>query len=127
MTDDSLADSVRAQVGPAYDTFTLEERALHAALLLEVTPPAHPLALHADEASPGRWRVTLSSPDALGLLSVVAGTFNAAGLDIETADVFTVRVPEAAPERRARAPEVRTVARSLDVFTVHAAGTPRWD
>jgi glutamate-ammonia-ligase adenylyltransferase len=119
-----VAEALREQLGAAYAQFSAEEQAQHGALLSRVTSPGD-VALDVRPRGDGRWTLTVCAADALGTLSIIAGLLTAARLDIEAADVFSVRVPAPPPpparragSRRQRvAPDV-TVSRVLDVFRV---------
>lgn len=119
----SPLELLRAQLGSPYAHFAPDEQARHVALLAIVAAPGD-VALEATPSGDGRWTLTVCTADAVGTLSIVAGVLTSEQLDIETADIFTVRVPVAArPVRRARGArrpggEAAMVSRALDVFRV---------
>ena len=131
------AASPAEQLGAAYERFDADERALHERLLGEVQRPGD-VAVHAEPAGDLRWTVTVCTSDWVGALATIAGLFPAYGMDIESADAFTLRVPapnarpaaarppaalgQAARRRwRAQAASSAQVSRRLlDVFSVRA-------
>lgn len=86
------------------------------------------MALEARERGSGTWTLTVYTADAIGTLSMIAGLLTAEHLDIEAADLFTVRVPAPTGPPRARGTPRgsrggtagATVRRVLDVFEVRA-------
>ena len=90
------------QLGAAYEAYGADERALHEQLLATVLRPED-VALHADAAGDDCWTVTVCTSDWVGALATIAGLFPAYGMDIESADVFTLRVPAPRPARSPRA------------------------
>jgi glutamate-ammonia-ligase adenylyltransferase len=127
--------TVLTAIGDAYRGFSAAEQALHLDLLARVTA-AEPLAFDVRARTDGSSVITVCAPDRVGALSLIAGALTAARLNIESADLFTLRVPvpPGAPRRGARggattAAEQPTVGRLLDVFTVRP-GSPgderRW-
>lgn len=135
-TDDAVTGmtpaALRAQLGAAYEAFSDLEAKGHAALVNRAST-ASALAMAVDPRGGGRWSLALSSADAVGTLSVIAGLCAAYGIDIEAGDVFTVETP-GAPEVvvrvDARTGRPRRVAeggpgarrRILDVFVVRCEG-----
>jgi glutamate-ammonia-ligase adenylyltransferase len=118
---------VQAQLGTAYNRFDSNSQALHLELLNGIRTPAD-VALDVRPAGEGRWTLAISAADAVGTLSIIAGLCTAFGVDIATADIFTIRVPNSArqgiPPRGRRRPLRRPVAPSrpqrliLDIFEV---------
>ncbi|GIW08846.1 MAG: hypothetical protein KatS3mg060_3651 [Dehalococcoidia bacterium] len=94
-------DSLGTQLGDDYRALPLAERERHLSLLSEVSRP-DAVALDVASLGAGRWRVTVCMADALGALSLLAGLFTAARLDIVSADIFTVRTPVPRPTGRPR-------------------------
>ncbi len=123
--DDTISQSVQAQLGTAYDRFDAHDRAWHAELLTRVSQPAD-VAVRAMRESHQQWSVTVAAQDQVGILSLVAGLLAAWRIDITSGDVFTLRLAEPIPKdlahRRGRARGVhfaaRTTAKVLDVFSV---------
>ena len=105
MTNTTEAANVASpaeQLGAAYEAYDADERALHEQLLAEVLRPED-VALHAEAAGDDCWTVTVCTSDWVGALATIAGLFPAYGMDIESADVFTLRVPASRPSRPTRA------------------------
>ncbi len=136
MTNTTEAANVASpaeQLGVAYETYSADERALHEQLLATVLRPED-VAIHAEAAGDDCWTVTVCTSDWVGALATIAGLFPAYGMDIESADVFTLRVPSPGPVRSPRAfrpagrrpfrPAAERPApvsrRLLDVFRVRA-------
>jgi glutamate-ammonia-ligase adenylyltransferase len=135
--ESTTIQALRDQLGDRYDRYDDAEQARHGALARSIRRPAD-VALEAVERGERRWTVTVSAADGIGALSIIAGLFTAYRLDILTADVFTVKLPTIAPERRPervgaarrwggprRPPPVepRAPARVLlDIFDVRALG-----
>ncbi len=131
------AASPAEQLGAAYEQYGAEARALHERLLAAALRPED-VAVHAEPAGELRWTVTVCTSDWVGALATIAGLFPAYGMDIESADAFTLRVPSpnARPaairshgaigqsaRRRWRADAARSAPvsrRLLDVFRVRA-------
>ena len=127
------AAEVRAQLGEAYDRFGPEDRASHAVLLRSIRSPSD-VVLDVKNIEERRFVATICTWDRIGALSVIAGVFQAHGLDVVRADVWTLEAP-ASPARRRRTPRSRgrsnrraprpatslPTHRLLDVFEV----TPR--
>ena len=82
------------QLGAAYNQFGPDERALHEQLLRMAQRPED-AAVHAEAAGDDRWTVTVCTSDWVGALATIAGLFPAYAMDIESADVFTLRLPAA--------------------------------
>ena len=141
MTNTSEAANVASpaeQLGAAYEAYGADERALHERLLAKVQRPED-VAVHTEAAGDDCWTVTVCTSDWVGALATIAGLFPAYGMDIESADVFTLRVPASRPAaarppgafrpagRRAwRAPAARPAPvsrRLLDVFRVRSLST----
>ncbi len=136
MTNTTKAANVASpaeQLGVAYEAYSADERALHDQLLASVLRPED-VAVHAEAAGDDCWTVTVCTSDWVGALATIAGLFPAYGMDIESADVFTLRVPAPRPVRSTRAfrPSGRRPFRAaaerpvpvsrrlLDVFRVRA-------
>ena len=145
VTEAAGAPSPFDQLGAAYERFGPDERALHERLLSVVQRP-EAAAIHAEAAGDDRWTVTVCTSDWVGALATIAGLFPAYGMDIESADVFTLRLPAAPPaslRRRGVSGPARLRARRtpgtglapvsrrlLDVFRVRAmspAGGDVWE
>ncbi|RLT26143.1 MAG: hypothetical protein DWI48_06770 [Chloroflexi bacterium] len=124
------AAELQAQLGAPYtEVTTAEERERHAELLATISVQ-RPLALHLQPRRHGRWRVTVAAADTLGALSIISGSLTAARLDIESADLFTLRVPALARASRVSSRHqlqstAVTVGRLLDIFEVRPDA--RWD
>ena len=122
-----VAEALRRQLGAAHMAFSAEEQARHAALLASVIAPGD-VALDARPDGDDRWTLTVCTADATGMLSIIAGLLTAEQLDIETADVFSVRLPTppapARPRRRrsGRGAANGTVSRVLDIFRLRPLG-----
>ena len=120
------------QLGAAYERFGIHERALHERLLSVVERPGA-AAVHAEAAGDDRWTVTVCTSDWVGALATIAGLFPAYGMDIESADAFTLRLPAAPPaslRRRGVSGPAPVSRRLLDVFRVRAtspAGNDVWE
>ena len=129
------------QLGPAYSQFSAEERVRHVELLQQVQRPGD-VALDAQPVDADRWAVTICTSDAPGALATIAGLFTARRLDIQKADVFTVRLGStrstvAGVTARRRMPRSVVAAapaqparKVLDVFEIRAlepASPATWD
>lgn len=101
-TEAAHVASPAEQLGVAYAAYDADERALHEQLLATVLRPED-VALHAESAGDDCWTVTVCTSDWVGALATIAGLFPAYGMDIESADVFTLRVPASRPARSPRA------------------------
>ena len=93
------AAKVRAQLGEAYDRFGPEERTAYAGLLRSISAPGD-VVLDVKKIEGRRFVATVCTWDRIGALSIIAGVFQAHGLDIVGADALTV---EALPRPAARA------------------------
>ena len=105
MTNTTEAANVASpaeQLSVAYEAYSADERALHDRLLASVLRPED-VAVHAEDAGDDCWTVTVCTSDWVGALATIAGLFPAYGMDIESADVFTLRVPAPRPVRSPRA------------------------
>ena len=123
------------ELGAAYEGFGLDERALHHRLLSMVQQPDS-VAVHSEAAGDDCWTVTVCTSDWVGALATIAGLFPAYGMNIESADAFTLRMqaapPGALPRRGVSGPAGRRIRRTpgkgpapvtrwlLDVFRVRA-------
>ena len=136
------AAEIRAQLGEVYDRFGPEDRASHAGLLRSIRSTSD-VALDVKNIEERRFVATVCTWDRIGALSVIAGVFQAHGLDIVTADVWTLETL-GSPARRPRMPRSRgrskrrprrlaaslPTRRLLDVFEVTTrdnAGLVAWD
>ena len=89
------ADSIAAQLGPAYEALDPAERVRHPSLTERIVAGAD-IAGESRPLGGDAHVVTVVAPDIPGALSLIAGSLTAQGFDIETADLFTVRRPAAA-------------------------------
>ncbi|MBI4310440.1 MAG: hypothetical protein HY681_01555 [Chloroflexi bacterium] len=97
LPDEQLTlESVAGQLGRAYESFDAAVRLRHLALLLSVQQP-HDAAVEAVQEGPDQWAVVICAWDCIGALSVIAGLFAANHINIESVDVYTIRMPQAAP------------------------------
>ncbi|MDE2859905.1 MAG: hypothetical protein OYI31_02385 [Chloroflexota bacterium] len=138
MTNTAEAGSVASpaeQLGAAYEAYGAADRALHERLLSSVQRPED-VAVHAVAEGDDCWTVTVCTSDWVGALATIAGLFPAYGMDIESADAFTLRVPASRPSvarrsggfgpggrrpwRPAAARPAPVSRRLLDVFRVRA-------
>ncbi len=129
--DPALAESVCAQLGAAYDRFGPMERRRHLELLERVCGPAV-VAVDAQPTGANGWTVIVCAMDRVGLLSLIAGVFTANRIDIESGDVFTLRLEETdavaqrerrhrfRPRRQRPKTRPRVVRKILDIFQVRA-------
>lgn len=136
--DPVSANALSAQLGAAYERFGEAERDLHVELLRLVRRPED-VAVWAESRGDGGWTVTVCTSDCVGALAAIAGLFPAYRIDIQSADVFTLRFPSrpdgagARPGRRRylghlQAPEQGSPTRRiLDVFQVRALVDPGKD
>lgn len=123
------------QLGEPYTSVTTAEgRERHAELLATISAQ-RPFALHIQMRRYGRARITVAAADTLGALSIISGSLTAARLDIESADLFTLRASALARASRVtsrhqlQASSV-TVGRLLDIFEVQPDARwedARWD
>ncbi len=129
-------EAIRAQLGPTYDRFDPGARASHLALLRAVRRPED-VALRADRSSSSDWVVTVSTADRVGALSLISGLFTGYGIDIASADIFTLHFEQPAeeppplelvrgrprrPRRRRAKRALEPSRRTLDIFRVRTTG-----
>lgn len=128
MTDTVTAPTMLdALVG--YDSYDSQTRAIHLSLINAVQSPTDvgiDVERHGDS-----WTVSVCMPDAIGALSILAGLFAAAGLDIISADIFTVRrarrledIPRKGVRRVTPSAPTRLL---LDIFHIRASGAVSGD
>ena len=123
-------DTVRAQLGTAYDRFGPGSRSRHAEMLRSISQPEG-VEIEIERSVEDHWIVTVCTANRLGALSIVAGLFSALRLDIVRADVFTLHFPEPAdasqraqrvrrgrPRQRLSAPAGPPTTMILDIFEV---------
>lgn len=131
------AAKVRAQLGEAYDRFGPEERTAYAGLLRSISAPGD-VVLDVKKIEGRRFVATVCTWDRIGALSIIAGVFQAHGLDIVGADALTVEaLPSPARRPRGRSkrrrlppPASLPTHRLLDVFEVmrrDEAGLVLWE
>ena len=78
-------------------------------------PPEDETKIHVAGSVEGGWEAALYMPDRLGILSLVAGIFTSAGLNITRADTFSLSVDSREPEDGAAEPSVSRPARRFGV------------
>lgn len=119
------AEMVATQLGDSYAALPAEERSRHVRMLRTAAAAERPV-LWAGPTAAAPWRVTVASPDAIGVLAIIAGLFTVHRMDIIRARVFSVEVPRTSvtvrPARGTRrAPSQRSlppISCALDVFDV---------
>ena len=127
----AIAHILESRLGPSYDRFDETQRSRHVKLLQSIRR-ANDVALHAEMSSKNLWTVTVCTSDRLGALATIAGLFPSYGLNIVSADIFTLRFagsrqgtrPATKPRRGRRSKRPRGVTpeqplrKILDIFEV---------
>ncbi|MEK7216343.1 MAG: hypothetical protein AAB289_12180, partial [Chloroflexota bacterium] len=87
------------------------------------------IALHPRKLGIGRWQATIAAPDAVGVLAVIAGLFTIYHMDIISARIFSLEVPQDPIRFRTRPPRTPPpLPCALDVFEVRplTPAPPNW-
>lgn len=120
-------DEIALQLGEPYALRDVDARGRDLAAVGEVLA-SRGAAVGIHELAGGSTEVVVCANDALGALSVIAGQFAAHGLDIRSADLFTLTSDPAGTARRVvggarRSPSQRRLL--LDIFVVAPPAQPQ--